>query len=568
MVTGQALPGLRGLILAAALFSGLANVLALASPLFMLEVYDRVIPSRSLPTLVALLILVGVLFAFSGLFDALKARVIVRFAGLFDAALSRRVFAVIARLPLKGQVSVNAQRPAQELDQVRNYLSSQGPASLLDLPWTPVYVAVCFFLHPLIGWLIVGTLLVLVILTLATELRTRKLLLVAGEAQAERNKYGDAANRDAEAVVAMGMSDRIMARWSAAHFRFMTLQRQAADMGGSMASVSKAMRYAVQAAALGLGAYLVIEGAMSAGAVVAGSILTARALAPAEQVIANWRNLVSAQQAWKRLKDLFGHFPDEEARIEIPAPTSVLSVEGLYMAPPADPRQPTVQNVNFTIKAGTVLGIVGPSGSGKSTLVRGIVGVWPLMRGRVRFDLAALDQWSSQDRGRFIGYMPQSIELFPGTIAENIARLDPDAAPAKVVAAAKAANVHDVIVSLPKGYETLIGEAGMGLSMGQKQRIALARALYGDPFVVVLDEPNSNLDTDGERALTQAIVGIRQRGGIVIVVAHRKSILGALDMVLVMDAGNVRSLGPRDSMLEQALGKRPLKVVEREGKPA
>jgi len=301
--------------------------------------------------------------------------------------------------------------------------------------------------------------------------------------------------------------------------------------------------------------------------IVAGSIIVAKALAPAEHVIGNWRGMLGAREAWKRLSELMAHFPVEGARTAIPPPSRSLAIEGVYIAPPSDPRRLTVQNATFTLKAGSVLGILGPSGSGKSSLIRGLVGVWPLIRGCVRLDNATLDQWTPEERGRFVGYMPQAVELFPGTVAENIARLDPSADDDRIVAAALAAGVHDMIVQFPDGYETRVGERGLGLSAGQRQRIALARALYGNPFLVVLDEPNSNLDTEGERALTQAIKGVRARGGIVIVVAHRAGILASLDFVLAMDAGMVRSFGPRDVVVKQ--GQRgavvpPLKVIEGE----
>jgi ATP-binding cassette subfamily C protein PrsD len=558
---------LRFAVWSAAVFSGMANLLGLTGPIFMLEIYDRVIPSRSIPTLSALLVLAAGLYAFSGFFDVLRYRVMARIASGVDASLSARVFAVIARAPLKGQVEGDALRPARDLDQVRGFLTSQGPSALFDLPWTPLYVAVCFLLHPLVGWFVVAGTVVLAGLTVITDIRTRRLLKEASAAQALRNKFGEAANRDAEAFAAMGMASRASVLWEQSHREYTRLQRVAGDIGGTLSGVSKAFRYLLQSATLGLGAYLVIYDEMSAGMIVAGSIIVAKALAPAEHVIGNWRGMLGAREAWKRLNDLMAHFPMEDERTAIPPPSRSLAVEGAYIAPPSDPRRLTVQNATFTLKAGSVLGILGPSGSGKSSLIRGLVGVWPLIRGSVRLDSATLDQWAPEERGRFVGYMPQAVELFPGTVAENVARLDPFADDDRIVAAALAAGVHDMIVQFPDGYETRVGERGLGLSAGQRQRIALARALYGNPFLVVLDEPNSNLDTEGERALTQAIKGVRARGGIVIVVAHRAGILASLDFVLAMEAGMVRSFGPRDAVVKQ--GQRgtvvpPLKVIEGE----
>lgn len=549
-----------------AIFSGMVNLLGLTGPMFMLEVYDRAIPSRSIPTLGALFILAAGLYAFSGLFDVLRARVMARIASGVDTRLSGRVFGVIARAPLKGQTEGDALRPARDLDQVRSFLTGQGPSALFDLPWTPLYVGVCFLLHPLIGWLVIFGIVVLAGLTVVTDIRTRRLLKEAGAAQVARNKCGEAANRDAEAFAAMGITERASLRWEAAHREYATLQRTAGDIGGTLSGVSKAFRYALQSATLGLGAYLVINEEMSAGMIVAGSIIVARALAPAEHVIGNWRSMLGAREAWKRLIDLMALFPQESERTAIPAPSQSLALEGVYVAPPSDPRRLTVQNAAFTLKAGSVLGVLGPSGSGKSSLIRGIVGVWPLIRGCVRLDNATLDQWPAQERGRSIGYMPQAVELFPGTVAENIARLDPFADDEMIIAAAQAAGVHDIIVQFPDGYDTRIGERGLGLSAGQRQRIALARALYGDPFLVVLDEPNSNLDTDGERALTQAIKGVRARGGIVIVVAHRTGILASLDFAAVMEGGLIRAFGPRDVVIKQGqkAAAPPLKVIEGE----
>lgn len=555
---------LRRAIIAAALFSGMVNLLGLTGPLFMLEVYDRVIPSRSLPTLVALLLLVAGLYAFSAILDIVRGRVMIRIAGAFDASLSSRVFALIAGAPLRTRSGTDALRPAQELDQIRTFLAGPGPIALFDLPWMPVYLVVCFLLHPLIGWLTAAAMVVLALLTIITDITSRRHTRDASAALSRRNAVGEASYRDAEGLAAMGMLDRATVKWDDAHAAYAMHQRQAADIGGTLSGISRALRYMLQSSALALGAYLVLNGQMSAGMIVAASIIVTRTLAPVEQVIGNWRNFVGARQAWKRLRDILALFPEEAGRIAIPAPKSTFAVEALFAGPPGE-RRLTVQNVGFAMKAGSVVGVVGPSGSGKSSLARAIVGIWPLARGRVTLDGAGFDQWSAADRGRYIGYMPQAVELFPGTIAENIARLDPDADDETIVAAAKAAGVHDLVVQLPDGYETRVGDNGMGLSAGQRQRVALARALYGDPFLVVLDEPNSNLDTEGEKALSLAIQGVRDRGGIVVVVAHRTSVLAVLDFVLIMEAGVVKSFGPREAVLRPAprqVATTTLKVID------
>ena len=536
--------------------SGGINILAFSGPLFMLEVYDRAIPSRSLPTLSALIVLVAGLYAFSGLLDALRARVMTRLAALFDTALSGRIFTTVALSSLRARHSGDALRAAQDADQIRQFLAGAGPMALFDLPWMPVYLAVCFLLHPLIGCLAVGAMVILTALTLLIDWRTRKLTRDAAAALSRRNRFGEAAFANAEALAAMGMADRAGKRWAEAHDAYAVAQRRGADVASGLGAASKAVRYGVQSGSLGLGAYLVIHGDMSGGSIIAASIIVARALAPVEQLIGNWRTMIGARQAWTRLKAGLALFPQESAHTALPAPCRSLTVSGLFLSPPGDKRL-TVQNVGFTVQSGTAIGIIGPSASGKSSLVRGLTGVWSLARGSVRLDGAALDQWPAEARGRHIGYMPQSSDLFPGTIAENIARLDRQADDSAIVAAAKAAGVHEMIVSLPEGYETEVGPGGTDLSAGQRQRVALARALYGEPFLVVLDEPNANLDVDGDKALADAILSVKARGGIVLIVAHRNSVLGLLDQLLVMEAGVMKSFGPRDAVLARIREQRP-----------
>jgi len=563
-----------GTLTGVALFSCIINLLGFTGPLFMLEVYDRVIPSGSVPTLVALLFLAAGFYAFSGILDAVRGRVLSRTAGIFDMSLSKRVVSVLAGASLRTRVGGDVLKPVQEMDQIRYFLSGAGPAALFDLPWIPVYLVVCFFLHPLLGWLAAGAMLILIALTFATDILTRSRTREAAAAAARRNRLGEAAHRNAEAIAAMGMLGQVETRWMDAHRGLADLQRRTGDVTGMFASASKTLRHAVQSGSLALGAYLVLQGDMTGGMIIAASIIVARALQPVEQVIGNWRNMVAARQAWQRLQELLKLFPEPADRTALPAPAKSLAVEAVFAAPPGERQRMTVQNVSFRVPAGVVVGVIGPSASGKSSLVRAITGVWPLARGKVSLDGANIDQWVDDERGKHIGYMPQSSDLFPGTIAENISRLSGEADDLAVTAAAEAAGVHEMIVGLPDGYETQVGERGLNLSAGQRQRIALARALFGAPFLVVLDEPNSNLDADGDRALAEAIAAVKRRDGIVIVVAHRNSVLAQLDLLLVMEDGVAKAFGPRDEVIKAMRQQKPrhsrsmptpnLKVIEGE----
>lgn len=536
-------------LLAAAIFSFFINVLALAGPLFMLEIYDRVIPARSVPTLVALAALVIGIYTASGFLEIIRGRVMSRIGALVDATISRQVVAVIAGASLRTRVAGDVLKPAQEAEQIRSFISSSGPSALFDLPWLPFYLALCFFLNPLIGWLASGTMGMLLFLTLATDFLTRTQTRKISEAVATRNRFGEAIHRNAEAVAAMGMIPKVTAQWEEAQIRVSRLHRTTGDIAGVFIGFSRSVRQVAQSGTLAVGAWLVIQGDMTGGSIIAASVIVARALQPIEQLIANWRSMLAARRAWLALNSIFQLFPPESKRLVLPSPSRTLTVDGLFTGPPSEPQRMTVQNVSFQVESGTVVGVIGPSASGKSSLVRALAGVWPAHRGRVSLDGASLDQWRTSALGAHIGYMPQSSDLFPGTIADNIARLDRKAPHNDVVAAAKAAGVHDMIVSLQYGYETQVGEGGMNLSAGQRQRIALARALYRAPFLVILDEPNSNLDAEGDKALSSAVSSIKDRGGIAIIVAHRNSILAQLDMLLLMENGVAKAFGPREAVL-------------------
>jgi ATP-binding cassette subfamily C protein len=551
----------RGAFAGIGLMSGMINVLSLTGSFFMLEVYDRVLPSRSVPTLVGLSILALALFVFLGALDFLRSRILSRIGAYLDETMSGRVFGAVMRLPLRSRGAGDGLQPVRDLDQIRTFLASGGPSALFDLPWMPLYLAICFLFHPLIGLAAVVGAVILVALTLATEMYTRGPTSEAvGQAMA-RNALAEAGRRNAEVLQAMGMAGRLTEMWGKSNARYQESHRRASDVAGGLGAISKVCRMVLQSAVLGLGAYLVINQQATAGIIIASSILTARALAPVELAIANWKGFVSARQSWRRLGELLTAMPKSAADpMALPAPTRELTVEGVSVMPPGV-QKIVAQDVSFKLKAGSGLGIIGPSASGKSSLVRSVVGVWSPVRGKVRVDGAALEQWSSEALGRHVGYLPQDVELFAGTVAQNIARFEPEPDPGMVIAAARGASVHDLILRLPEGYETPIGEGGASLSAGQRQRIALARALYGDPFLVVLDEPNSNLDAEGEQALTVALQGIRARGGVVIVVAHRQSALAAVDLVLVMADGKAHAFGPRDEVLAKVLAPPPRPTV-------
>ena len=566
----EALAACRGAFIAIGLMAGMSNILMLTGAFFMLEVYDRVLPSRSIPTLVGLVILAGGLYSAQGLLDLIRGRILVRIGGRLDEALSGRVYETIVRLPLKVGNRSDGLQPLRDLDAVRSFLSGSGPNALFDLPWLPVYLVICFVFHPYIGFAALLGAIILGIITMMTETMTRDPTRAATTFAMVRQSLAEASRRNAEVLTAMGMTSRIAALWNDANTKYLASQRRASDVAGGFGSASKVLRMMLQSGVLAVGAYLVIYQLATAGIIIAGSILSARALAPVDLAIANWRGFVGARQGWKRLTDLLALLPAQTAPMALRPPVQSVVVEGVAVMPPGSEKA-AVQDATFSLQAGNGLGIIGPSGSGKSSLARMLVGVWRPARGRIRLDGAALDQWSPEALGKHIGYLPQDVELLAGTVAQNIGRfLVPQDAKA-VIAAANAAGVHDMIVGLPDGYETQVGESGTALSAGQAQRVALARALYGDPFLVVLDEPNSNLDAEGDEALSRAIMGVRARGGVVVVVAHRPSAIAGVDLLLMMNQGRVQAFGPKDEVLSRVLQRdgaaasRALKVVPEAG---
>jgi ATP-binding cassette subfamily C protein len=564
----NALGACRRAFIAIALFSGMSNILMLSGALFMLEVYDRVLPSRSVPTLVALLLLVTGLYAAQGVIDMIRSRILVRIGHSLDEAMSMRVYETVVRLPLKIGSKGDGTQPIRDLDSVRTFLSGIGPVAFFDLPWMPVYLAICFLFHTYIGLTALTGAIILVALTVLTEVQTRRPTRSATQFAVARNTLLEASRRNAEAMTAMGMVGRVAKHWNDLNRNYVAASGRASDVGGGLGSISKVLRMLLQSSILAVGAWLVINQQSTPGIIIAGSILGARALAPVDLAIANWRGFVGARQSWQRLSKLLGHLPPRTEPMPLNPPARTLVVQNAAVTPPGQ-QKIVCQDVNFTLTAGKALGVIGPTASGKSSLARMLVGVWTPVRGTIRLDGATLDQWSPEALGRHIGYVPQDVELFSGTVAQNISRFDDAPSADAIIAAAQAASVHDLITGLPEGYETVVGDHGSALSAGQAQRIALARALYRDPFLVVLDEPNSNLDAEGDEALTRAILGLRARGAITVVVAHRPSAIAGVDYILIMAKGRQQQFGPKEEILARlappAAAPRPLKVAEQGG---
>ena len=544
-----ALAKLRGGFGAIVALSAFINLLTITGSLYLMLVYDRVLPAQSLPTLFSVFAMVLIAYAFYGVFDALRSRMLADVATSLDRSLSGRVQAIEARIALERPEAKEQVSPVRDLDVLRAFIASAGPPALIDLPWILLFLIVLTAVHYWLGLVTLVGMIGLTVLTLVAERVSSRHVGAVVQAGAKRRLLADRQWRHAEIVTALGMRDRLMLQWRRVHHDYLEQQAVLTDTASMLAGISKVARMVLQSAVLTVGAILVIDGKATAGIIFASSILSGRALAPVDSAIANWKNFVGARQAWARLDTLFGQVPSPVGeRTELPRPTRTLAVDGLSLTPPGS-QITTVAAISFQAQAGQVVGIVGPSASGKSSLVRGVLGVWKAAKGHVRLDGAAIQQWDSETLGRYVGYVPQSVELFAGTIAENIARFEVGASSELVIAAAKAAGVHDLIVQLPGGYDLQIGEDGQHLSAGQRQRIALARALYRDPFLVVLDEPNSNLDPEGEAALARAVAGVKARGGIVLLVAHRREILSVVDLLLVMRGGTAQAFGPRDEVM-------------------
>jgi len=540
----------RRAIATAALVSFFANMLMLTGPLFMLQVYDRVLTSKSMPTLVALFSLVVGLFVFMGLMDFIRTRLLVRVGLRVDRLLARQVF----DLAIEADDPRNRAGRAQllkDLGSIRQFVSGAGMTAIFDMPWAPVYFLVVWMFHWSLGALALVGAAVLVALSLANEWLSRKPVMAASQHAAAAEQQFEAGRRNSEILQSMGMSERYRNRWLNEHNAELLAQTKASDVAGMLSVATKTTRLLLQSAMLAAGAYLVLGDAISPGVMIAASIIMSRALAPVELAIAHWRGLISARVGFRRLGEVFAQEGDAGGRMALPVPEGRIHVQNVFAAPGVG-QDPVLKGLDFELQPGDALGVLGASGSGKSTLARVLVGVCPVMRGHVRLDGAPLVQWPLTQLGRHIGYLPQNAELFDGTVADNIARFDPTADPQAIIAAAQSANVHDMILNLTDGYNTRVGEGGAALSGGQRQRLALARALFGQPALEVLDEPNSNLDTDGEAALAAAILRAREGGRTVVVMAHRRKALENVNYVLILNDGRQAAFGTKDEVLRAA----------------
>lgn len=529
------------------IFSFIVNMLMLVPSIYMLQVYDRALPSRNETTLLMLtLIMLGLFTLMAGL-EYVRSLVIIRVGARLDMELNHRIYTAAFEQNLK-KVGVNAGQALGDLTTIRQFVTGNGLFAFFDAPWFPIYLIVIFWFHPYLGLFALGGAVLLLLLAWINEVVSRKPM---GEASALSVALSQTATnnlRNAEVIEAMGMLPGLRQRWFSLHEKFLHLQAEASEKAATVTSVTKFVRLSMQSLVLGLGALLAIEGTISPGMMIGASILMGRTLSPVEQIIGIWKQFASVRSAYERLSGLLASNPPRVPGMSLPAPKGQVSFEAVTAAPPGT-QNLVLRGISFAAAPGDVLGVIGPSASGKSSLARVMVGVWPAVAGKVRLDGADIYQWNKDELGPHVGYLPQDIELFAGTVSENIARFgDVDAD--QVIAAAKLAGVHELVLRFPQGYDTVLGDGGAGLSGGQKQRIGLARALYGNPALVVLDEPNSNLDEVGERALASAIVQLRQRGALVVVVSHRSSLLSVTNKLLVLVEGTVQAFGPTREVME------------------
>jgi ATP-binding cassette, subfamily C, bacterial exporter for protease/lipase len=553
----EAVGSFRSVFFSVGAFSCAINVLLLAPALYMLQIYDRVLASRNETTLVMLTVIMVGLLLLASMLEFVRSRVAVRASAALDMRLSGRVFDATFGRSLTGRGG-NAGQAFSDLTTIRQFLTGKGLFAFFDAPWTPIYIFVIFLLHPWLGAFALGAAVILFVLAVVNEWATGSLLADAGRQSAAANHYAASNLRNAEAIEAMGMLPSLRQRWFERQSRFLVMQGEASDRAARVGSVTRFFRLALQSGILGFGAFLVLYNELSPGGMIAASILLVRALSPVDLAIATWRGVVAARASYGRLKELLAAFPPRSERVTLPRPQGRIAVDRLIAAAPGT-RQPILKGLSFKAEPGTLVAVIGPSASGKSTLARVLVGVWPPLDGTVRLDGADVHTWDKPQLGQWIGYLPQDVELFEGTIGENIARFGPvDAA---VVQAAQRAGVHEMILQLPQGYETPIGEGGMALSAGQRQRIALARALYGEPALIVLDEPNANLDDAGDAALIAALQTLREEKRTVFVMTHRVNVLRVADVVLVLAGGRARAFGARDEVLK-SLPRRPRPSIQ------
>ncbi|MCC1491077.1 type I secretion system permease/ATPase [Cognatishimia sp. F0-27] len=534
-----------------AIFSFFVNMLMLTGPMYMLQVYDRVLGSRSVETLVALSVLVLFLYAMMGILDYVRGRVMGRVAARFQASLDLRVFdAVLRRSAVKPDQI--ARTGLRDLESVQRLMASPVLMAFFDIPWTPVFLVAIFIFHPWLGYLAMAGGLVLIVVTVVNQTMTKNPMAKANQAIVQAEITANQIRDEAEMVQALGMRGNAFTRWIGARKSALGGQIGSSDLTGTFTVITKTFRLFLQSAMLGLGALLVLNGELSPGAMIAGSILMGRALAPIELAIGQWAAVTRAREGWANLEVLLGETPIEAERTQLPRPQAKLDVQQLTVVPPGE-QQASLRLVSFNLTPGQALGVIGPSGSGKSTLARAITGVWRPAGGKIRLDGAALDQYGPDVLGQHIGYLPQRVTLFDGTISENIARLAPQPDDAAVVEAAKKADAHEMILKLPDGYDTRVTAAGGRLSGGQMQRIGLARALYGEPVLLVLDEPNSNLDNEGSQAVNKAIREFKEQGKTVMIMAHRPAAIQECDMLLMLEGGARAAFGPRDEVLKSVV---------------
>lgn len=542
----QALANCRGAFAATGAFSFFINLLLFVSPIYMLQVYDRVLTSRSESTLVMLTVIAAVMLAVLAALEMMRGRLLVRAGSRLDKVMSGRIFSAVFDRSLKvpGGAPVQALR---DMDTVREFATGPGVVTFFDVPWAPLFIAAAFLLHPILGLVSLGGAVIIFALAVANEMITRRSIQSASGEAVAATGFAEASLRNVEVLHAMGMTSALAQRWKASHDRVLALQTTAADRATTLVAISKFVRLFLQSGILGVGAWLALEQEISAGAIIASSIILGRALSPVEQAVGHWKGFLAARTAFQRLNGLLKTTPPAPRAMTLPKPQGALVVDRAIAVPPGG-KAPVLKGVGFALEPGEVLAIVGPSAAGKSSLARLLVGVWHCHSGSVRLDGAEMRTWNRDELGPHMGYLPQDIELFDGTVAQNIARFGEVDATA-VVAAAVKAGVHEIILHLPDGYDTHIGEGGRSLSGGQRQRIGLARALYKDPSFVVLDEPNSNLDTAGEQALIEAVAGLKECKATTVVISHRLSILACVDKILVLNDGAVELFGSRDDVM-------------------
>lgn len=558
-----ALKTYRTILVATVTLSVAINLLMFVSPLYMLQVYDRVLQSRSVTTLLMITFVALAMLAVYAILEWLRSRILVRAGMRFDDMIAKALFNRVVAATIR-QPNGKSEFILADVDRLREFLTGAGLIALCDIPWVPIFLFVCFLFHPMVGWVALGGAIIVFALAIANELMTKKTLNEASGLGQSAQHFANTTLQNVEAIRALGMETSLRGKWHDMHRGMLVKQAEASDRAGVLQTLSKFVRMSLQTLILGVGAFLVLQGEISAGSMIACSILMGRALQPVDQVVGQWKQVVGARQAYHRLSQLFGQTPEIDEHTELPSPTGRLSVSGLAVVPPGA-KSALLQGISFEVLPGEAVALVGPSGAGKSSLMRALVGIWPAFAGSIRLDGAELQHWDSDVLGQHLGYLPQTVELFSGSVAENIARFQPDTNDQDIVQAAMKARVHQMIQNLPDGYDTQIGVGGRALSGGQRQRIGLARALYGNPRLIILDEPNANLDSEGEEALYQIINDLKAQGKAIIFVSHKMALVSLAEKSLILADGRMRSFGSTQELLKV---KPALKQVAAEAPPA